>query len=54
MSVGLKSDQRGRLFVAGGGAGDGRVVSTRTGKISPPSTPATPGTEYWVTRIRRY
>jgi sugar lactone lactonase YvrE len=33
MSVGLKSDQRGRLFVAGGGTGDGRVVSTRTGKI---------------------
>ena len=32
-SVGLKSDQRGRLFVAGGTAGTGRVVSTRTGEI---------------------
>jgi sugar lactone lactonase YvrE len=32
-SVGLKSDQRGRLYVAGGPSGTGRVVSTRTGKI---------------------
>ena len=32
-SVGLKSDQRGRLFVAGGTAGTGRVVSTRTGAV---------------------
>ncbi|HKE69444.1 MAG TPA: superoxide dismutase [Nocardioidaceae bacterium] len=32
-SVGMKVDQRGRLFVAGGQAGDGRVVSTRTGEI---------------------
>ncbi|WP_262852573.1 SMP-30/gluconolactonase/LRE family protein [Mumia quercus] len=32
-SVGMKSDRRGRLFVAGGPAGDGRVVSTRTGEI---------------------
>ena len=32
-SVGMKVDRRGRLFVAGGTAGDGRVVSTRTGEI---------------------
>jgi sugar lactone lactonase YvrE len=32
-SVGLKLDQHGRLFVAGGPAGDGRVVDTRTGKV---------------------
>jgi sugar lactone lactonase YvrE len=32
-SVGLKLDARGRLFVAGGPAGDGRVVDTRTGAI---------------------
>ena len=32
-SVGLKADSRGRLFVAGGVAGDARVVSLRTGKV---------------------
>lgn len=32
-SVGLKSDQHRRLYVAGGPAGTGRVVSTRTGTI---------------------
>lgn len=32
-SVGMKSDRHGRLFVAGGPAGDGRVVSTRTGEV---------------------
>jgi sugar lactone lactonase YvrE len=32
-SVGLKSDQRSRLFVAGGTAGNGRVISLRTGEI---------------------
>ena len=32
-SVGLKLDRRGRLFVAGGPAGSGRVVSTRNGEI---------------------
>lgn len=31
-AIGLKSDQRGLLYVAGGGAGTGRVVSTRTGE----------------------
>jgi sugar lactone lactonase YvrE len=32
-SIGLKSDQRGTLYVAGGPAGTGRVVSARTGAI---------------------
>jgi hypothetical protein len=32
-SVGLKIDQRGRLFVAGGPEGDARVVSARTGEV---------------------
>lgn len=32
-SVGLALDQRGRLFVAGGGAGDARVVSVATGEV---------------------
>ena len=32
-SVGLKSDARGRLFVAGGPAGNGRVVDARSGKV---------------------
>jgi len=32
-SVGLKVDNRGRLFVAGGPSGTARVVDTRTGKI---------------------
>lgn len=32
-SVGLKSDHRGRLFVAGGTAGDGRVVDIDGGEI---------------------
>jgi sugar lactone lactonase YvrE len=32
-SVGLKIDSRGRLFVAGGAAGNGRVVSAITGDV---------------------
>jgi sugar lactone lactonase YvrE len=32
-SVGMKIDRRGRLFVAGGAAGDGRVVSVGSGEI---------------------
>ncbi|WP_117214191.1 SMP-30/gluconolactonase/LRE family protein [Allorhizocola rhizosphaerae] len=32
-AVGLKIDDRGRLFVAGGGAGNGRVVNAFTGEI---------------------
>ena len=32
-SVGLKVDRRGRLFVAGGNAGNARVVDTETGDI---------------------
>ena len=32
-SVGLKVDNRGRLFIAGGAAGNARVVDTRTGAV---------------------
>ncbi|MET7401302.1 superoxide dismutase [Dactylosporangium sp. NPDC005572] len=32
-SLGLKTDDRGRLFVAGGGAGNARVVDLRTGAV---------------------
>ncbi|MFI9550092.1 superoxide dismutase [Nonomuraea endophytica] len=32
-SVGVKLDERGRLFVAGGTAGDARVIDTRTGRV---------------------
>ncbi|GAA0930862.1 hypothetical protein GCM10009560_35600 [Nonomuraea longicatena] len=32
-SVGLKSDQRGRLFVAGGTNGDARIVDVHTGRV---------------------
>jgi sugar lactone lactonase YvrE len=32
-SLGLKIDNRGRLFVAGGPSGTGRVIDVRTGKI---------------------
>jgi len=32
-SVGLKVDERGRVFVAGGGAGNGRVVDARSGAV---------------------
>ncbi|MEI5582327.1 SMP-30/gluconolactonase/LRE family protein, partial [Agromyces sp. CCNWLW208] len=32
-SVGLDVDQRGRLFVAGGPAGDARVIDTQTGEL---------------------
>ncbi|MGK5739435.1 SMP-30/gluconolactonase/LRE family protein [Micromonospora sp. URMC 103] len=32
-SLGLKVDRRGRLFVAGGAAGDARVIDTRTGRV---------------------
>jgi sugar lactone lactonase YvrE len=32
-SLGMKTDQRGRLFVAGGGGGNGRVIDTRTGQV---------------------
>ncbi len=32
-SVGMKVDGRGRLFVAGGAAGDARVIDTRTGNV---------------------
>jgi sugar lactone lactonase YvrE len=32
-SLGMKLDTRGRLFVAGGSAGDGRVVDVETGEV---------------------
>jgi sugar lactone lactonase YvrE len=42
-SVGLKLDHRGRLFVAGGTGGDGRVVSVATGDILASYSFAVPG-----------
>ena len=42
-SVGLKIDRRGRLFVAGGPAGDARVVSARTGEVLASYTLTTDG-----------
>ncbi|WP_049577442.1 superoxide dismutase [Nonomuraea sp. SBT364] len=44
-SLGLKSDHRGRLFVAGGNAGDARVVDLRTGAVLRSYTLAT-GTSF--------
>jgi sugar lactone lactonase YvrE len=41
-SVGLKLDRRGRLFVAGGAAGDARVVSASTGAVLASYQLATP------------
>jgi sugar lactone lactonase YvrE len=32
-SVGMKTDARGRLYVAGGAAGDARVIDTRSGRV---------------------
>ncbi|MFI6504731.1 SMP-30/gluconolactonase/LRE family protein [Nonomuraea typhae] len=32
-ALGMKTDERGRLFVAGGTAGDARVIDTRTGDV---------------------
>jgi sugar lactone lactonase YvrE len=32
-SVGLKTDEKGRLYVAGGAAGNARVIDTRSGKV---------------------
>ncbi|GAA1558475.1 hypothetical protein GCM10009789_09880 [Kribbella sancticallisti] len=32
-SLGMKVDGKGRLFVAGGGGGNGRVIDTRTGAV---------------------
>jgi sugar lactone lactonase YvrE len=32
-SVGMKTDASGRLYVAGGAAGDARVIDTRTGRV---------------------
>ncbi|MFD9941138.1 SMP-30/gluconolactonase/LRE family protein [Nonomuraea sp. NPDC059023] len=32
-ALGMKTDEHGRLFVAGGTAGDARVIDTRTGRV---------------------
>lgn len=40
-SLGLKTDRRGRLFVAGGSGGDARVVDVRTGAVVKSYTLAT-------------
>ena len=50
-SVGVKLDRRGRLFVAGGGGGDGRVVNTRTGEILASWTFARPGDPTFVNDV---
>jgi len=59
-SLGLKTDRRGRLFVAGGRAGDARVINARTGAVlaryqfaTPPGTfvndvVLTPGAAYFT------
>ncbi|WP_336214202.1 superoxide dismutase [Nonomuraea sp. LPB2021202275-12-8] len=44
-SLGLKSDRRGRLFVAGGNAGNARVIDLRTGAVIKSYTLAT-GTSF--------
>jgi sugar lactone lactonase YvrE len=43
-SVGLKLDDRGRLFIAGGATGDARVVDVRTGEVLASYTLATGAT----------
>ncbi|GAA2888192.1 hypothetical protein GCM10010517_52130 [Streptosporangium fragile] len=43
-SLGLKTDGRGRLFVAGGTGGDARVIDTRTGTVITSYTLATSST----------
>jgi sugar lactone lactonase YvrE len=44
-SLGLKTDGRGRLFVAGGSAGNARVIDLRTGAVAKSYTLAT-GTSF--------
>ena len=50
-SVGLKVDRRGLLYVAGGTAGDGRVVSVRTGRILASYTFVPSGTPTFVNDV---
>ena len=45
-SLGMKLDDRGRLFVAGGTGGDARVVDGRTGKVLASYTLTAPGTSF--------
>lgn len=46
-SLGLKIDDRGRLFVAGGTAGTARVVDLRSGRVLKSYTLKTPGSTAW-------
>ena len=46
-SVGLKIDDRGRLFVSGGSAGSARVVDVRSGKVLKSYSLKRPGTSAW-------
>jgi sugar lactone lactonase YvrE len=50
-SVGVKLDRRGRLFVAGGSGGDGRVVDTRTGEVLASYRFARPGDPTFVNDV---
>ena len=50
-SVGLKVDRRGLLYVAGGTAGTGRVVSVRTGRILASYTFVPTGTDTFVNDV---
>lgn len=45
-SVGLDLDHRARLFVSGGNAGDGRVISALTGRVLASYQFATPGASF--------
>jgi sugar lactone lactonase YvrE len=45
-SLGLKLDQRGRLFVSGGTGGDARVIDSRTGQLLASYPLATPGASF--------
>ncbi|GAB2592143.1 hypothetical protein GCM10027087_36450 [Paractinoplanes abujensis] len=46
-SLGLKIDNRDRLFVAGGSAGSARVVDLRSGRVLKSYTLKTPGSTAW-------
>jgi len=46
-SLGMKVDDRGRLFVAGGSGGNARVVDTHSGKVLRSYTLKAPGTTAW-------
>ncbi len=46
-SLGLKLDDHGRLFVAGGSGGNARVIDVRSGQVLKSYTLKTPGTTSW-------